>query len=101
MTLVSKRPPMLASACPSNGDTTLSQIARSIVGADLLPTPFVGHVAGVSPVAAQLPQTVQSPERIRVQGSGGSYATKPESIQLQTQMQIDEFRGVPPRGRPV
>lgn len=99
MTVMSRRLPMLASVCAPNGGVTLPPIARTTVGADLLPTRVAGHVAGVTPAAAKLPHTVLSPEQIQVQDPRGGYATKPESMNKQDK--FGGLRGIPPRGRPV
>jgi hypothetical protein len=103
----SQQLPKLASRCSSNGGITVPTIAREDVGApvaritlstDLLKTRTAGHViGGMSPMAAQLPQTVLNPEQIQVQGPRGGYATKPES----KKQKFDGLSGVPPRGRPV
>ncbi|NUR71514.1 MAG: hypothetical protein HOU81_11895 [Hamadaea sp.] len=90
--------PMLASACAPNGGISLTTIAQPSLGGDLLMTRKPGHViGGVSPMAAQQPQTVLNPEQIQVQGPRGGYASKPEFKSTK----VDGLRGVPPRGRPV
>jgi len=94
----SQQLPMLASACAPNGDISLTTIAQINLGGDLLKTRKPGHViGGVSPVAAQQPQTVPNPEQIQVQDPRGGYANKPEFMSTK----VDGLRGVPPRGRPV
>ncbi|NUO60027.1 MAG: hypothetical protein HOV71_30540 [Hamadaea sp.] len=97
-TTTPQRLPMLASACASNGGTSLPTIAQLSLGGDVLKTRKPGHViGGVSPVAAQRPQTVLNQEQIQVQDPRGGYAEKPEFMSTK----VDGLRGVPPRGRPV
>jgi hypothetical protein len=91
MTIESKRPWTVASACPSTGLGASEPTAALLSAVETASTRNPGHVIGVTPMAAR-PESA----RIQVQGTNG-YASKPEFQPTQ----VDGLRGVPPRGRPV